>query len=95
MHKKKKHDEETWDNRKLGAEEAFVRKVSSEREKILDEKLGLQAISIRLQKNLIEDLKELAGEEGLLYQPYVRQILTRYVRDEKRKRGKYLRAMDR
>jgi len=85
---KKKHSEEAWENRELGATEAFVRKVSPEREKALEEKVGLQIISIRLQKSLIDDLKALAREDGLGYQPYIRQLLTQHVRGEKRKRDK-------
>lgn len=91
MHKK--HSEEAWDNRELGATESFVRKVSPEREKSLDDKLNLQIISIRLQKNLIDDLKEFAEEDGLGYQPYVRQVLTHHIRNEKRKRDKQLKVM--
>lgn len=96
MHKKSK--KEAWDNRELGASEDHVRKASPEREKALDQRLGLQTISIRLQKNLIDNLKSLAEEDGIGYQPYVRQILMRYVRqvlDERRekiKREKHLPA---
>jgi hypothetical protein len=46
----------------------------------LDERLGLQTISIRLQRCLIDSLKELAEEDGIGYQPYVRQVLMRHVR---------------
>lgn len=89
------HDEKTWENRELGASEEYVRKASSEREKALDESLGLQTISIRLQKSLIDNLKKLAEEDGIGYQPYVRQVLMRYVRQieherrEKIKREKH------
>ncbi|MEO9204912.1 MAG: hypothetical protein ABI296_04250 [Gammaproteobacteria bacterium] len=82
----KKHPEDAWENGELGATETFVRRASSEREKALDEKLELQIISIRLQRSLIDDLKDLAGEDGLGYQPYIRQVLTQHVRGEKRKR---------
>lgn len=91
----KKRSEKAWDNRELGASEEFVRKASKAREKSIDEKLGLQIISIRLQKNLIDELRELAGEDGLGYQPYVRRVLTQHVRHEKRKRGKHLKVIDR
>ena len=89
-HKKANHD--AWENRNLGASEKHVRKVSSKREKALDEDLGMQTISIRLQKSLIDALKQLAAEDGIGYQPYVRQLLMRHVREidlekrEKRKR---------
>lgn len=92
---RKQHSEDAWDNRELGSTEAFVRKVSPKREKALDEKLELQIISIRLQKNLIDDLKDLAGEDGLLYQPYIRHVLTQHVRNEKRKREKHLKVIGR
>lgn len=93
MHKK--HSREDWETRKLGATESFVRKVSSTREKALDNKMGLQVISIRLQKGLIEDLTELAIQDGLGYQPYMRQVLTQHVRNEKRNRNKHLRVVSR
>lgn len=80
--------EDAWDNRELGATDSFVRKTSIEQEKSLDEKLNLHLLSIRLQKDLIEDLKNLAGEDGMGYQPYIRQVLTHHVRNEKRKRDK-------
>lgn len=76
----KKTREEKWDNRDLGASEKHVRKTSPAREKAVDDRLGMQTISIRLQKSLIDDLKKLAEEDGIGYQPYVRQLLTRHVR---------------
>lgn len=88
----KVNSKEAWDNRELGASEEHVRKASSDREKALDERLGLQAISIRLQRRLIENLKRLAEEDGIGYQPYVRQILMRHVRQiehERREKAKH------
>lgn len=82
--------EAIWNNRELGASEEFVRKSPPEREKALDESLSLQTISIRLQKTLIDALKSLAEEDGIGYQPYVRQVLTRHVRREKAKHGKHV-----
>lgn len=88
----KVNSEEAWDNRELGASEEHVRKASPDREKALDERLGLQTISIRLQKRLIDNLKRLAEEDGIGYQPYVRQILMRHVRQiehERREKAKH------
>lgn len=82
------HDDDPWDTRELGSDEVFARKTSKENEKGLDDKLGLQIISIRLQKSLIDELKELAGEDGLGYQPYIRQVLSHHVRNEKIKKEK-------
>jgi predicted DNA binding CopG/RHH family protein len=76
----KPNQDDAWDKRKLGASKLHARKASPAREKALDDNMGLQTISIRLQKSLIEDLKQLAETDGIGYQPYVRQLLTRHVR---------------
>jgi hypothetical protein len=60
-------DTEKWENRELGASEEYVRRVSPERERAVDEALGLQPITIRLQKELVDELKELAKSEGIGY----------------------------
>jgi predicted DNA binding CopG/RHH family protein len=92
MHKIEHQDEnsspEIWDDKELGASEKFVRKSSQEREKAVDDSLGLHTISIRLQKTLIDDLKNLADDDGIGYQPYIRQVLTRHARQEKAKHEK-------
>ncbi len=74
-------DVELWDTRQLGADPRYARPVSKEKSKEIDDARGLQAISIRLQKNLVEQLKALARYEGLGYQPYIRQLLTKHVRE--------------
>jgi predicted DNA binding CopG/RHH family protein len=79
-------DTELWENRELGASEEYVRRVSKDRQRAFDDALGLQPITIRLQKELVDELKELAKSEGLGYQPYVRQILTCFVREKQEKR---------
>ncbi|TON85013.1 hypothetical protein CGH50_24470 [Vibrio parahaemolyticus] len=75
---------EAWESGKLGRNEEFVRKSNNDGEK-LDDKLGLQMISIRLQKSLIEDLKDIAELNGIGYQPLMKQILKRFVDAEKKK----------
>ena len=75
---------ETWESGKLGRSEEFVRKSNNNGE-MLDDKLGLQMISIRLQKSLIEDLKDIAEINGIGYQPLMKQILKRFVDAEKKK----------
>jgi len=57
-----------------------VRVSTPEEEREVDEVLGLQQVTIRLQKHLVDALKELAKDEGIGYQPMVRQILTKYVK---------------
>lgn len=71
-------------------QEYYTRKVPMHREKKIENDLGLQMISIRLQKVLIDELKQLAFEAGIGYQPYIRQLLTRHVQEkiEKHHRGK-------
>src|SRR5471030_805198 len=67
---------ERWENRELGASEEYVKVVK--RSPRLDDKLGLQAISIRLPKTLIASLKSIAGHHDIGYQPMVRDLLTRF-----------------
>jgi hypothetical protein len=51
-------------------------------EKAVDDALGLQLISIRLPKAMIEDLKFLANREGLGYQPLIRRVMKLYIQGE-------------
>jgi len=75
---------EAWENRELGADEHYVR-VAEVDESRIDESLGLQMISIRLQKSLIEDFKQIAKLHGLGYQPLMRQVLARFAESEKKR----------
>jgi predicted DNA binding CopG/RHH family protein len=75
-------DVELWETKQLGASLKHAKLASSEEDKALDDDLGLAPISLRLQKKLVEKLKALAQREGLGYQPYIRQILTRHARKE-------------
>ncbi len=78
---KNMHDDDKWDNRELGGSEQFVRKVSKKQEQEIDDLLGLQMITIRLQKDLISQLKLIAQDYGIGYQPLIRQILTHFVKN--------------
>ena len=71
-----------WETGELGlsAEHAVAAPAEIERE--ADDALGLQLISIRLPKRLIEDLKLIATKEGLGYQPLVRRVLLRFAEAE-------------
>lgn len=75
-----KFPRDEWENQKLGATKKYARKVSSEREDAVDDALGLQLVSIRLQKTLINALKKIALDEGIGYQTYIRQLLTQHVK---------------
>lgn len=80
-------DSELWESGQLGVSEEFVRRVSPAKSKEIEESLGLQPVTIRLQKDLVEKLKILARKEGLGYQPLIRHILTRYVREATEGKG--------
>ncbi|MBU6452179.1 MAG: hypothetical protein KGS72_10400 [Cyanobacteria bacterium REEB67] len=81
-------DEESdaWDSGEIGASEEFMSLAPAAFEKEIDDHLGLQQITIRLQKTLVADLKEMARQNGLGYQPFVRQILTKHVAENRLKK---------
>lgn len=73
-------DNELWDSKQLGASPEHARRSSAADDKALDDDLGLTPISLRLQKEVVAQLKILAKQEGLGYQTYIRQLLTKHVR---------------
>lgn len=77
--------DEAWDTGQLGRAAEHARPATGHIEKAVDASLGLQLISIRLQKSLIEDFKAIASLNGIGYQPLMRQILKRFVDGEKRR----------
>lgn len=83
------HDEdiEAWESGQLGQDEAHVAALpaSEEIDAEIDSAVGLQAISIRLEKSLIEDFKLIASMHGLGYQPLMRQALKRFADCEKKR----------
>lgn len=78
-------DAERWDNKELGASAKHARPASEEQQQALDDATGLQLISIRMPKVLIEQVKQLARLEGIGYQPYVRKVMTQHVRENEHK----------
>lgn len=78
-------DTELWESRKLGASAKHAKRTSKEHNKKLDDMLGLQLCTFRIQKPLIEQLRGLAKLEGMGYQTFMRQILTRYVGENEHK----------
>ena len=70
---------ETWESRALGASAEHVAVADTSHDLALDEALGLQSISIRLPKQLIDQYKLIAHFHGVGYQPLMRDILTRFV----------------
>jgi len=73
---------EAWDSEILGNDEQFVRRAPRDAERDLDESLGLQAISIRLPKDLIEQYKLISKIHGMGYQPLMREALKRFATGE-------------
>lgn len=70
--------DEAWDSGLLGADEKHAQAVNGDLVKQVDESLGLQMISIRLDKELIESFKTLAAFHGVGYQPLMRDALKRF-----------------
>ena len=79
MTKKIKDTEQAWDDRTLGADTEFVGVADASHEQALEETLELQAISIRLPKDLIRNYKLIADFHGVGYQPLMRDVLQRFV----------------
>jgi hypothetical protein len=77
--------DEAWDERQLGADENHVKVAPAKLTEGIDEAAGMQLISIRLPKDLIEDYKLIASwNKDIGYQPLMRQILQRFADSEKR-----------
>ncbi len=70
--------DEAWESRSLGASLAHAKRVSPEIHQQIDEALGMQMISIRLNKELIDTFKMLGQFHGVGYQPLMRDALTRF-----------------
>jgi uncharacterized protein (DUF4415 family) len=81
--------EEAWDNGELGRDPKYAERLPAEEwdkeRSALDDALGLKAISIRLEKELIEDFKMIATLNGMGYQPLMRQALRRFADCEKKR----------
>lgn len=78
-HTRIKSTDQAWDSGQLGTSEAHAKPAAQELESAIDASLGLQAISIRLPKQLIDAYKLIAAHHGIGYQPLMRDILQRFV----------------
>ena len=76
------HDVDDFGDDDLVGMEEFVKPVSQEKEQQIDESLGLQMISIRLPKQLIEIYKAMSNLHGIGYQPLMRDVLSRWAEAE-------------
>lgn len=70
--------DEAWESGQLGTSEAHAKPVAASLQDEIDASLGLQAISIRLPKQLIDAYKLIAAHHGVGYQPLMRDILQRF-----------------
>ena len=70
--------DELWDNGTLGRDEHYVAEGRTTLTEI-DEVLGIETVSLRFTKDLLQDLKDIAELNGLGYQPLIKQILQRFV----------------
>lgn len=73
-----------WETGQLGLEKSHAVAAPESIEAEVDNALAMQLISIRLPKDLIEDLKLIAKKEGLGYQPLIRRLLVRFAAAEMR-----------
>ncbi len=75
---------EAWELRELGADAPHAKPVSADFAQKIDESLGLQMISIRLDKGLIDSFKAIGAFHGIGYQPLMRDALKRFAEHELR-----------
>lgn len=77
--------DEKWDNRELGADENFVAVADSKEADKTDESAGLELISVRLEKSVVQDLKEIAAYHGLMgHQTLIRDVVNSFAIQELR-----------
>jgi predicted DNA binding CopG/RHH family protein len=79
-------DSDKWDSGELGRDEAHVQ--IAPKSASTDDALGLQMISIRLPKDLIETFKLIGAMHGVGYQPLMRTTLQRFADSELKMFGK-------
>ena len=71
-----------WESDTYGRDEKHVGVVSADESAAIDDSIGLQLVSIRLQKSLVRNLKLIAKHRGVSYQPLVRDLLNRFAASE-------------
>lgn len=73
---------ENWESGVLGQDAEHAKPAPKELERQIDEDQGMQAISIRLKKELIDDFKFIAKHHGMGYQPLMRKALKLFAESE-------------
>lgn len=79
MNTKINSTDQAWEARELGASVEHAKVASAEHLTALGDALGMQSISIRLPKEMIEAYKLIAAHHGIGYQPLMRDILQRFI----------------
>ena len=82
---KKPGTDSAWESGELGESFETAKVVSKEAERAVQDALGMQLISIRLPKSVIEDFKVIAQIEGIGYQPLMREALMRFAECESKR----------
>ena len=70
---------EAWDDHMVDSDMDYAVAAAPEHEEALDEALGMQSISIRLPRQLIEHYKLIAHVHKVGYQPLMRDVMARWV----------------
>jgi uncharacterized protein (DUF4415 family) len=73
---------EAWESGVLGQSDEHTKAAPSKLASEIEDALGLQMISIRLDKELIDMFKLLGGKYQMGYQPLMREALKRFVDGE-------------
>lgn len=71
--------DEAWESRALGADADHAQVAGAEHLAALDDALGMQSISIRMPKSMIDAYKLIGAHHGVGYQPLMRDILQRFI----------------
>jgi hypothetical protein len=79
--KKIKGTTEAWESGALGTNPETVRIAGQEHEDALDAALGMKAISIRMPISMVDAYKLIARHHGVGYQPLMRDILSRWIKE--------------
>ena len=79
-------DATQWESRELGSDPQFARSTSvpASFHELLNKSNNMQMISIRLPKDLIDDLKTISQSQKMGYQALMREVLKRFVDAEKK-----------
>jgi hypothetical protein len=70
--------QEAWESGQLGADEKYVRTASVMVNEELDTMLGLEVVTIRMEKHVVDAFRLLAIKKRVHYQSLIRYALQRY-----------------